>query len=219
MLYVFHGTDTSKVADQANAYIAQLRTELLEPQEFVFEGEIVDVGPLDELVEARGLFSEKHLVVLHGTCEKAESRELVFERIDRFALSENIFVIKEGSLHVAHKKRFAQHAHKVEEFARAEQAKRGFDEHGLVAALKSRNRRAIWEAYLRARRAGETPEALAGLLHWGVKDMLARAVSYSKVYQKERLIALSSSLISCYHDAHRGLCDLDVALEHWVLSI
>lgn len=219
MLYIFHGTDGGKVADRTNETLRALRAKRPDAQVYVFEGELFDIARVDELIDARGLFVERHVVVLKGVCETSEGRDRVFPRLERFSRSENVFVISEGSLHPSHKKTLAAHAHKVEDHERPTQKKRVFDEFGMVAALKERNKRALWERYLRARMAHESPEASCGMLHWAVRDMLLHEERYVKHYSREELRALSRSLIEVYHEAHRGTYDLDTALERWVLTM
>lgn len=218
MLYIFHGSDTHKVADRTNALVAALRKKQPDAGVYVFEGVIEEVGVIDELVEARGLFVAKHIVVLKGVCEKKESREHILKRLPQFAAAEHAFVLSEGSVHAAHKKVFAEHAFKIEEYSKPKQD-RGFDPFGVTASLKARKRRDLWEAYLQARYSGESPEALAGLMHWAVKDMLGKPRIYAQHYTSERLRALSREIIKRYHEAHRGLYELDTALERWTLSI
>ncbi len=218
MLYVFHGTDGGRVVDRMNATLLGLRTKRPDAQVYTFEGDGFDISKVDELIDARGLFVERHVVVLKGVCETAEGRDRMFPRLERFALSENVFVISEGGLHQAHKKTISAYAHKVEEHERPEKKKRVFDEFGMVTALKERNKRALWEGYIRARMAHETPEASCGMLHWAVRDMLLHSARYVKQYSHEELCALSRSLIEVYHEAHRGRYDLDIALERWILT-
>jgi len=218
MLYVFYGTDTNKVADEANRIVAALRAKRPDALVYTFDAANFEGVILDELVNARGLFVEKHVVLLKGVFEKADTSDMVLARVEQCAGSENIFVLAEGALPVAHKRALEPHATKMVEHKRPAQARRQFDECGLVAALKKRSRRHLWEAYLRARRAGDGPEAIAGLLHWGVKDMLGGRLG-AGVYTQEELRALSRGIIACYHEAHRGTYQLDVALERWVLSV
>ena len=154
MLYIFHGSDTNKVADRTNATVAALREKQPDAGLYVFEGEVEEVGALDELVNAQGMFVAKHIVVLKGVCEKKESREHILERLPQFATAEHAFVLSEGAVHAAHKKVFAEHAFKIEEYSKPKQD-RGFDPFGVTASLKARKRRDLWEAYLRARQSGE----------------------------------------------------------------
>ncbi len=218
MLYVIHGTDSAKVADQATKLVAGLQAKRPDAQVYTFEGGDFDVAALDALVEQRGLFVEKHIVVLKMPFETPEGREWVLARAERFAASENIFVVREGALHAAHKKALAAHAQRMEEHVRAERAQRGFDPFGLVRALKAGDRRALWLAYAAAERAAESAEATCGLLHWGVRDMLKNSGNAGR-FTHDRLVALSRSLIALYHDAHRGKHDLAIALERWILAL
>lgn len=219
MLYLFHGTDTFRVADQANSVVASLRAKRPDASVYVFEGALIDPAPLDELIEARGLFVQKHIVVLKLPFETTDSRDMVLARVERLSVSENIFVLSEGKLLAEHKRVLEQYATKSEEHTKVVTQKRGFDSYGVASALKARNRRALWEGYLRTQRSGESAEAMCGLMHWAVKDMLQHPVRYSSKYTNEELVGMSRSLISLYHDAHRGIYDLDTALERWTLSV
>jgi len=218
MLYVFHGTDTYKVADQANKLVASLRAKRPDASVYVFEGALPDPAPLDELVQAQGLFVQKHVVVLKMPFETAESREVVLARVEQLSVSENIFVLSEGKLLAEHTRVLEKHATKVEEHTKQIRQKRGFDSFGVVSALKARNKRALWEGYVRAQRTGESAEAQCGLMHWAVKDMLQNSARYASKYTKEELVGMSRALITLYHDAHRGRHDLDTALERWTLG-
>lgn len=236
MLYVFYGTDTHRVADKANSTVAGLKKKRPDAQVFVFEGAIVDVGPLDELVEARGLFVDKHVVVLKQPFETEESSDLVRERLERFARSENIFILVEGKLAAEHRKHIKQHAEKMEEFAReAQQQDRTI--FALGDALGARDRKALWTEYVLRLRAGTEPEALHGTLAWAARSMLLAATTtsadeagmepfpygkfkrFARNYTNKELRALSCDLIALYHDAHLGRHDLATATERWVLSL
>jgi len=63
----------------------------------------------------------------------------------------------------------------------------------------------LWLALTAALRAGERGEALAGLLAWK-----ARAMKDAK---------LSRELMCLYHDSHRGVGELELLLERFVLKL
>ena len=218
MLYVFHGSDILKVSDRAKKLVAGLRAKRPDASVYSFEGAVTELASLDELVGASGLFVRKHIVVLRSVFEDKETGDLMAKRVQQFAQSENIFVIVENAIPAAHVRLLKEHASKVEEHKREKRA-RGFDEYGLVSALKRKDKRALWTALLTAQRAGENGESLCGLLHWAVRDMHAHAARYASLYTRDELVGLSRSLITLYHDAHRGLYDIDTALEDWVLAL
>jgi hypothetical protein len=237
MLYVFFGTDTHKIADQAHRLVVGLRAKRPDAQVFTFESDSFTTGDLDELVTAQGLFVEKHVVVLKNTFDTVERRDLVLARIEQLASSQNIFIITEGKLLADQKRTLEKHADKIEEHNKIDGKRLEFNIFALGDALGARDRRGLWLGYLQARRAGLAPEAIQGTLHWTVKGLLAArdASSPDAVGQKlpmfgknkraaqnftrAELVGLSHSLIAAYHEAHRGKYELDTALERLCLNI
>lgn len=237
MLYVFHGTDTYKVADQANRLVASLRAKRPDAHVFTFEGVACTEVALDELISAQGLFVEKHVVVLKTPFETVESRDCVIARLERFNASQNIFVLSEGKILAEQRRVLEKYAHKIEEHNKTEVKKMEFNVFALSDALIARDRRALWMGYVEARRKGLVPENIQGTLHWAVKGLLAsrdassaeeagqKPVVFSRQkraaqnFTRAELVHLSRSLIEVYHEAHRGRYDLDVALERWCLGV
>ena len=115
MLFVIHGTHTTKVADQTTRLIGQLLKKKPDAQVFYFEESDVNENDIDALVEAQGLFVEKHIVVLKQTLQKAESRDIVLPKLEQFKDTQNIFIVSEGKLLAEHKKKLTKHAEKIEE--------------------------------------------------------------------------------------------------------
>jgi DNA polymerase III delta subunit len=237
MLYVFHGTNIHKVADKTNKLIADLLTKRPLAQVFSFEGGYFGESDLDALIEAQGLFVEKHIVVLRQTFEVAESRDIVLARLKRIAETQNIIVISENKLLAEYKRVLTKHAVKIEEHAEAKVEREVFNVFALGDALGGRNRQALWVGYMTALRSGLEPESIHGTLHWAVRTMLSavhtttpeeagqKPFSYNKFkryatnFTKEELAKLSESLIVLYHDARRGKHDLKTALEKWILEV
>lgn len=236
MLYVFYGSDTKKVADKAMKLVADLLKKKPDAQVFTFEEDVSEMH-IDELIEARGLFVEKHIVVLKQPFLKEETKNAVLEKLERFAQTENIFIVVEGKLLAPEKKKLEKHAEKIEEHVRKEEVKEYFNVFQLGDALGERNKRELWSGLMRALRAGNEPESLHGTLHWAVRSMLAAGNSgspeeagqkpfvyskfkrYAKNFKEGELSKLSRELITLYHESRRGKYDLETALERWVLAI
>jgi DNA polymerase III delta subunit len=83
--------------------------------------------------------------------------------------------------------------------------RQGFDPFGLTAALGSRDRKKLWLGLMQALRAGDKPEAIAGLLAWKARQM--------------KDANLSRQLVWMYHDSHRGAGDLELLLERFALTL
>ncbi|MEI7719681.1 MAG: hypothetical protein WCI89_00530 [bacterium] len=94
---------------------------------------------------------------------------------------------------------------------------KGFDPFSVTAALASRDRKRLWLGIVKSSAAGEKPEATAGILVWKVRQMLTSGPS-SK-YAKAELHKLSRTLVSLYHDSHRGAGDLALLLERFALTL
>ena len=91
------------------------------------------------------------------------------------------------------------------EIAKTEKKEYTFDPFGLSFALGARDKKKLWLGLYRALRAGEKPEAIAGLLAWK-----ARAMGDAQ---------LSREITFMYHDSHRGLGDLELLLERFALKL
>lgn len=237
MLYVFHGTNTTKVADQTSRLVSQLLKKKPDAQVFYFdEGEINETD-LDSLVEAQGLFVEKHIVVLKQVLQKAESSEMIIPKLPSFKGTQNIFVVSEGKISAEHKRALTKHAEKIEEHNEGVSKKEVINVFALGDALGSKDKKALWTGYIGALRGGVEVESIHGTLHWAIKAMISSSSSsspeeagekqftynkfrrYASNYKEGELVNHSRKLIEIYHDARRGKHDLEIALERWILSV
>lgn len=91
------------------------------------------------------------------------------------------------------------------EIEKVEKKERVFDEFGITRALAAGDRKRLWLGLWRALRAGEKPEAVAGLLAWKARQM--------------KDANLSRELVWMYHDSHRGAGDLALLLERFALKL
>ncbi|MBY0472980.1 hypothetical protein K2Q00_01670 [Patescibacteria group bacterium] len=91
-----------------------------------------------------------------------------------------------------------------------------FNMFALATVFGTRDRKKLWLMLAKASRAGAAPEAVAGMMHWKVRDMLAKG---SSAYTKEELRKISRTLVALYHDSHRGAGDLELLLERFALRL
>ena len=149
------------------------------------------------------LFGGAKTFVLSGALCGPRSEEFL-ELAEALAESIHVFIFEEEKLPKKENEALARAGAKIEE-AKLEKKEYRFDQFGAAAALGARDKKRLWLALYQALRAGEKPETMAGLLAWK-----ARAMGDSK---------LSRSLTFLYHDAHRGLGDLELLLERFVLKL
>lgn len=91
-----------------------------------------------------------------------------------------------------------------------------FNMFALAQVLGARDRKKLWIMLMKASHADAAPEALAGMMHWKVRDMLVKG---STTYTKEELVRMSRTLVTLYHDSHRGAGDLELLLERFALRL
>ena len=164
----------------------------------------------------------------------ADLAEEVSESLAAMAESPNTFIVLEGTLLAAAKKKYAKHAAMMEEFT-AEKAER-FNTFAMADALAQKDRRQLWMLLHDARQAGLAAEEIIGMLWWQLKALRLAEVTesaseagmkdfpYNKAkralqkFSTGEVAQLSHSLLDLYHDGHAGVRDIDLALEEWVLS-
>ncbi len=105
---------------------------------------------------------------------------------------------------------------------KAEKAdKETFNIFGLTYAFAAKDKKKLWLLFSEALRQGVVPEAMAGILHWKVRDLYAKhsVKGTGGTYTECELRAFSTQLVSLYHDSHRGGGDLSLLLERFILSL
>ena len=242
MFHVIHGTDTVTVSERTRGVVEQLVRET-GATVHTFDDILECRVDVEAIVGARGLFADQLVIVLKTSFEagersSAELREFVLDHLELFARSGNHVVLSiSGKVLVEQARSLKQHAHTVDVYDREVDKKQSFNVFTLTDALQARDRKRLWLVYGEAIRSGIEPENVSGTLHFSVKQMLNVATAstaeatgltpfqYAKakrgacLFTVAELVALSRTLVQVYHDAHRGRCDLALALERWVLSV
>lgn len=230
MLKVFYGTDVHRVRSAAFACVAQVAPE--QPAE-VIDTETYQPGQLADAVGGASLFGETRVTVI-DTPADALAEELITS-LPALAESADTFVVIEGSLLAAAKKRYQKYAAECTEFA-AEKTER-FNTFALADALARKDKKTLWLGYQQATLAGISPEEIAGILWWQLKSVRLAAVTsgaaeagmkdfpYNKAKRALAVIPLaeatrlSHELLTLYHQGHQGEVDLPLALEQWILTL
>lgn len=217
MFYFLYGTDAKKSRARMHSLLDGAKKKRPDAEVFILEAESFSPARLDALVGGMGLFEKKYIVLMDRVFENKESSDVILEKLKELAETENMFLFLEGKVDKKTLGKIEKYAFKVEVFEAEKEAGQKFNVFSLTDALARRDRKELWVLYQNARQEDAVPEAVCGMFFWKVKTMLTSG-STGK-YSKEELQKFSSSLISIYHDAHRGLCDLDTALEKFVLSV
>src|SRR6185503_3206687 len=164
---------------------------------------------LGSLAVTDALFGGTRTFVFSGALNGPRGEEFLKFAKD-FAESGHTFIFEEEKLLKRETGIVTKAGGKVEKVETVKK-ERGFDPHGLTFALGSRDKKKLWLGLMGALEEGEKPEAIAGLLIWKTRDMLARH-SFSDgglskntpgKYSREEMKQLSRELVSLYHDSHR----------------
>ena len=164
----------------------------------------MSVEEFASLASTAALFGGARTFVLENAIN-SERQDEFLDLAEVFADSPHTFVFVEEKLLKAPTTALEKAGAKIEIVKKAASKERGFDPFGLTYALGSRDKKKLWLALMQSFRAGEKPEAVAGLLAWK-----ARQMGDAK---------LSRTLTFMYHDSHRGLGELELLLERFALTL
>ena len=151
------------------------------------------------------------------------------------AESNNVFVVIEGSLLAAEKKKFDKYAERVEEYKKSADSR--FNNFALADALAKKDKKSLWLLLSEARLEGISDEEMIGVLWWQLKTLRLASITASASeaglkdfpYNKaKRALAkfsegevenLSHALLTLAHESRLGRISLDTSLEGWVLRL
>lgn len=235
MLSAFYGTDWKKVNGAAKKRLEVFVHKNKEAEVFTLGEENFSESELERHIASSGLFSGAHAVIVSNVLEHDEYGEMLTNKLEDLAASENLFIIKEGDLSAKLKKTIAKAAQESEEFVATQTIeKKPFQIFDLANNLGARDRKNLWLGYHKALRDGVAPEEIANILLWQVRTMiqvdagategmkpfpLSKARGYLKNYSIKEVQNLSLALIALYHEARRGLVDFEEGLEKFILTI
>jgi DNA polymerase III delta subunit len=235
MLHVFFGTNTETVRQAAYAQLATLKETLPGLEVSRIEPGAYEAGQLASLANTVSLFSGATAYLLDMPSQQSEFMEDVLADAPLLATSEHHFIVIEGALLAADKKILEKQAVTLEE-SKAGAATR-VDVFKLCDALVRKDKRLLWMYLQEVWAEGISTEEIVGVLWWQFKTLRLAAVTktaaaagmkdfpYNKAkralanFKPGEIETLSRSLLTLYHDGHAGKCDLDLALEEWVLRL
>lgn len=169
-----------------------LRWEVISPEEVV------------ALATTTALFGGTRTFVLVGALDGVRKDEFI-DRAKELAHSPHTFIFEEEKLLKKETDTLTSAGAKIERVEREQKKEYRFDRFGVAVALGQRDKKQLWLSLMAALRAGEKPEALAGLLAWKARAMKDRD--------------LSRQIVFMYHDSHRGAGDLELLLERFALKL
>ncbi len=238
MLYIFCGNQNQSL-NKARGLVDSLRTKRPDATYIEVNSDNWSDSVIEENIGGQGLFSSKYIIFLNRVGDKKEILEKVTESLDTMKESDNIFILHEGKVDAETKRLFEKKADKAIFIDEKEKndTKKDFNIFSLADAIGSRDNIKAWSIYREAVRNGLELESVLGTMFWQVKSMIlsfeASSASeaglnpfvYSKAkrtvnnYKKEELNSMSVELLKIYHEGHRGVIDLELGIERFLLQI
>jgi hypothetical protein len=247
MIYFYHGTDSESARKKAKVTIDSLLVKRPDATLVKIGDEDLSEDRISELTLSQALFSNKYIVFFYKTFDNKGNKELILKKLKELASSDNIFIFAEGKVDKASLAKIGKNAEKVQEFVKTEKPldKKGklaligekIDFFEFADALGRRDKKGLWVLYQDALAELVPAEEVHGIFFWQTKSMVLgkkcktaeeagmkpfpfqKAREYARNYKDDELKDLLETLVSMYHEAHRGNIDFYVALERFILSL
>ncbi len=236
MLYVIYGKDREKGRRRFRELRGKFGVECGEERE-ILEAEI-SKELFHTLAVSQGLFRNKTLFVFDCVFDKKDEQEVLLAHANELRLSPNSFLVFEPELDKKVADGIKDTKAEIEEFVPKKIDNRpDFNIFSLGDALGKRNKKELWILYQEALSVGLSSEEISGTLFWAVKNLaLAKGAkagddagmspfvakksrAFAQNYTTEEIKNLSHSLVTIYHEAHRGGEPMDIALERFILGV
>ncbi|MCK5285651.1 MAG: hypothetical protein KAJ58_00275 [Candidatus Pacebacteria bacterium] len=249
MLYFLYGNNTQKAKKKLDSLLDLLFIKKPNASFFKLDLDNFNESKLEELLFGQGLFEQKYIIQMDFLFEDKDTQDFILNKLKEISESENIFLFKEKKINKPILKKIEKYATKVQEFSLKENGGRTFATRNgdfqindfnifdLATCFGNRNKKDLWVLYQKTKNKNISTEEVSGILFWQLRVMFQalnsknaveanlkpfvfnKAESYLKKYSEEELKKISSDLVTIYHDARRGLCEFDLALEKFILEI
>lgn len=236
MLHVIYGKDREKGRARFRAAREELSKKYKE-ERLVVEGEVSD-GFLDTIASSQGLFGDVTLFVFDSVFDKKVEQEILLAHAQDLIASPNFFLILEPLLEKSVADGLKEIGVETEECAgKKVDTRPDFNIFSLGDAVGQRNKKELWVLYQEALGAGLSSEEISGTLFWAVKNIALmknakpgddcgmspfvakKARGFATKYSEEEIQNLSRSIVTLYHEAHRGGEPMEIALERFILAL
>lgn len=231
MYHVFSGGERTAVRDAITAFMEENMSP--EATLVTFDAHEYQSGRLAEALGATSLFGGEQWFIIDTPSENPELKEELFSSLTELSDSPNTFVLLEGPLLAAERKKLEKHAASIEILSATKPER--FNMFALTEALANRDKRSLWMLLQEARLEGVRDEEIIGILWWQLKTLRLAALADSPAavgmktfpfnkakraligFPLDHVVERSQSLLQLYHDVRAGKGEMDTALEQWVL--
>lgn len=208
MITFIHGNDTKSKRFEINK-ISNRVIPLSIPANYISKDMLLSYA------SQSSLFGEKQIIVLENSLNESD---LVFDEhlLNSLKDCQTQFIFNEDAITATELKKYKKYFDKEIKFELEKVVLKKSNPFDIANAYGAKDKIKAWTLYVSIIESGEAPEAIAGMLFWKIKTLLS---GYSpKPFTKDELLYASSKLVDIYHKAHRGECDMEQALEEFILK-
>jgi len=237
MLYLIYGDDFKKSRERLNILVKELSNKKPDISLVKIDEDNIFDYDISGFLLGQGLFEKEILVIFDHIIAAGLINDDVENILPKMSRSKNTFMFLDGSLSKKIVSLAKKEGGQIEEFILKKTEKSIFNPFSLGDALGEKNRRKLWTSFYKALRAGLSAEEIHGIFFWQIKSIIVakesvsigesglkpyvfgKAKRFSLKYKTEELKKMSVKLVDIYHDSRRGLTELPVALERFILKI
>ncbi len=238
MFYLFCGSDRDKVKFKADKLLQSLLLKKPDVSLFRLDDENWQQDVFEELIAGQTLFEKKYIVFGYGVLKNKEAEDFIVQSVEDISASANIFIFAEGEIEseildillTKTDKTLILDSKKIK-------SKEIFNIFSLADTFGLRDRRALWLIFTKAQMAGVGGEEIFWQFYRQIKNMIlvsqskdlstlkmhpfvVKKTSQSlKNFSPDELRSLLAVLVDIYFKTRRGLIDIDIALEQFILEI
>ncbi len=213
MIYLFTGDDTKKKLVDYEKFIKSIGTDT---EKIFFNRNNFSPFQLESFYSGAGLFFTQSALVLTDILEREEAREFILKNLEKIKNSGNSFIFIERKLGKPIIDAFKKQKAETHIFELPKEKKEKFNNFLLANAFEAKDKLQLWIYYRQAVEKGVGLEELVGVLFWKMKDMLLK--NNFRVFSKERLQALISTLPYLLPEARSKGRDAEIAFEQFLLE-
>ena len=211
MLTIYYGTDRAGVRTR----VAHEIGKYTKTHEVVRVTDAHTLEDLSAVLQGGGMFATPRVVVLEYLLSREDMRDMLESNLSELQKSSEQFYMIEEKIDAATKKILGKYA-TLEQLDTAKKSASATTIFAIANALKRGDKKALWIAYQRELWSGAAPEAIHGVMFWGVKDMMLKSRDPIEMARGKKII---SQLAILPHATRRRGGELEYALEQFVLGI
>lgn len=238
MILFLYGNDFQRRQKKLKKTTLTLKEKRPDSEIFYINESNFKVNWLEELIYSKGLFDEKHIVVLSNVFQNKDAETFITKNLKKISESSHVFILTEESLEKNSFKKISKQSYLTEEFhLNKKETEEDFNIFSFTDAVGRRDSWNAWKLLNIGLFKNKDTESFYNLTLWMIKGMYAakkfdsakdanmkpfpfnKAKIYSKNYSEQELERLSFQLIKASLKNRKGETPLLYSLEKIIINL